>query len=375
MRADYFHFTWCLSVLIISAVGLCQTAPAGAPIPDDPMELATGTVQVATTPQQRASVLGLLEQARENRDLWAAGTSPYAIHISFDSIGGTVSSGPGEMTETWMNPFLFRWSAQMTGYSIDRLFYQGLLYDNKTPGPMPIRLQMARVALEWPLPSGGAGWRTLVRYAAATWNGSPATCVLLSWGGNPPTATAGRRWQESEYCIDAKSGLLDTYSPVPGFYAAYNYSSALSFHGHVLPNEISEYEGGVKVLRIHVDSITDAGPGDPAMFTPSPGMSSPGAIMRGPLRLVAFVPAGSAATGGALQRVIVHATLENDGKVLEAEVVESPDPNLSQAALSYVERTKFPIWAGARLPFQREVFINVHFLPAPSSASAQTSPN
>jgi hypothetical protein len=369
-----FHFTWFLPLLIGSAA-FCQTFQPGTRIPDDPMELATGSIQVAITPQQRASILGLLEQAREDRNLWAPGTPPYTLHVSFDSIGGTVSSGPGEMEETWMSPILFRWSAQMTGYSIDRLFYRGLLYDNKTPGPMPLRLQMVRMALEWPLPSGGAGPRTLLRYATTTWNGSPATCVLLSWGGNPPTPTAGRRWQETEYCIDSKSGLLDTYSPVPAFYVAYDYGSAVNFHGHALPNQIAEYEGGVKVLQVHVDSITDAGSGDPAMFTPSAGMSSPGAIMAGPIRLAAFVSAPSAATGGSIQRVIVHATLENDGKVLEAESVESPDPSLSQAALSFVERTKFPIRARAKLPFQREVLINVHFLPGTPSAAAESGSN
>jgi hypothetical protein len=359
------------AALIVSAAFGQSSPPAAseASVPSDPTELATGPVQVATSPQQRAYLLSLLEQARENRNLWAAGTPPYTVHVSFDSIGGTVSSGQGQMEETWMSPFLFRWSAQMEGYSIDRLFYKGLLYDSKTPGPMPLRLQMVRVALEWPLPSGGAGPRMLVRYATANWNGAPATCVLLSGAGNAPTATNGRRWQETEYCINSKSGLLETYSPVPGFYAAYDYGSALSFHGHVIPNQIVEYEGGVKVLEVHVDSITDAGPADPAMFIPSQGMSSPGPIMRGPLRLSIFAPAGSIARSSATQPVVVHATLENDGKVLEAEVVSGPDPTLSQAALSLVERSKFPLREGTRLPFQREAFINVHFLSGPSPAS------
>lgn len=64
-----------------------------------------------------------------------------------------------------------------------------------------------------------------------------------------------------------------------------------------------------------------------------------------------------------IQPVIVNVILDQKGKVLDAEVVQSPDPTLASAALDVV-------WHSSYLPaqrrdrqVQREAFINVRFTP------------
>ena len=45
------------------------------------------------------------------------------------------------------------------------------------------------------------------------------------------------------YCVDPKTGELQTYSIAPGIYSAYDYTNALAFHGQTLPRRIAVMEG------------------------------------------------------------------------------------------------------------------------------------
>ena len=103
----------------------------------------------------------------------------------------------------------------------------------------------------------------------------------------------------------------------------------------------------------------------PTKFVPTKKMLShgPGAIMVGPFRFPESVPT-PAGYSGVIQPVIVHAILDQKGKVLDAEVVQSADPALASVALEVV-------WHSSYLPaqqrggqLQREAFINVKFTPA-----------
>jgi hypothetical protein len=102
----------------------------------------------------------------------------------------------------------------------------------------------------------------------------------------------GRRWQENEFCIDAKTGPLRTHSEAPGIYTVYNYDGGFHFQGRTLARQITIVEGGATVLQVHIDSISDAS-NDPGQFVPTHKMLShgPGAIRTGPFRLPEWVPA------------------------------------------------------------------------------------
>src|SRR6476620_3369459 len=47
-----------------------------APIPGDPLELATGPAIVADTPEKRSAILNLLERARQNNNWHVSGMKP-----------------------------------------------------------------------------------------------------------------------------------------------------------------------------------------------------------------------------------------------------------------------------------------------------------
>jgi hypothetical protein len=59
--------------------------------------------------------------------------------------------------------------------------------------------------------------------------------------------------------------------------------------------------------------------------------------------------------------VIIHASIDNEGKVLEANALQNSDPSLSNAALAMVKSSTYPPGARAMGPVQTEAFINMEF--------------
>jgi hypothetical protein len=218
---------------------------------------------------------------------------------------------------------------------------------------------MVRSAIFWPV--AGNFSDMLIRSAAASWNGAAVTCALISGVRSKATATPGRRWQEEEFCVDPKSGLLRTYSVAPGIYNVYDYANAFSFHGSTIARQISVVENGKAVLLVQLESLQDADAVDPASLTPTEQMRGPGVVIRGPVRLADFVTSDQIASG-AVQPVIVHALLDVTGKAIEAESLDVENATLSEAALQRVRTRNYGPPVGQGAPVQREVFINVQFV-------------
>jgi len=345
-------------LLLISSTALCQTHVAA--LPTDPLELATGPTLLVNTPERRSLVLGLLERARQQgSELYASGAPPFRLKLSFTSSGQTQYSGSGEMDEIRFSRQLWRWSARLGDYSQLRIFQDGVGYDEKPPGPIPLRLQMVRGAVLWSMIRVRPGAK--MRMATAKWEGMELMCALLS-GDEVPTATPGRRWEEREYCVDPKEGLLRIYSEAPGIYVTYDYHDGPQFHERKLARDIAIVEEGNTVLQIHVESIQDPGRPDPNLFTPTKEMLArgPGLFLRAPVRIPDTAPLPGGNTG-TVQPVIIHATIDNEGKVVEAEPLQSSDPSLTSAAMAAVRRSTYATEQGGRMPSQSEAFIEVEF--------------
>src|SRR5579863_967099 len=336
----------------------CLVATAGlgqnqlAPVPSDPLELATGPVQIADTADKRAAILTLLERARQNDNLHAPAGAPFDLKVSFVSSGQSLYTGPGKMEEVWMSPGTWRWTAHLGDYSQSRIFHNGFAYDTNAHAYLPLRLHVIRSAIFWPISGNLAS--LLISTAAANWKGIPVTCALISGTRSVVMATPGRRWQEEEFCVDPKSGLLETYSVAPGIYNVYDYSNAFQFHGSTIARQISIVENGIPVVQAQLEVLQDAGAVDSGSFTPTAEMQGPGVVIRAPLRLSQFVR-NIPMTSGTIQPVIVHAALDASGKVLEAEALQTTDALISEAALQLVRSSNYgPPTGPGVVPLQRE---------------------
>src|ERR1700727_2636757 len=89
-----------------------QHTPLSAPVPRDPLELATGPIRTATSPTDRDAALQLLTRARSNFALRSGGQG-YDLKASFaaDSLGATNYDGSWEMEDLFAPRIGHRWTA------------------------------------------------------------------------------------------------------------------------------------------------------------------------------------------------------------------------------------------------------------------------
>ena len=353
----------------IAAVGFslaafAQNAPTLPPIPADPLEIVTGQTQVVDTPADLESVLQLLARARNSYALRDA-ASGYDLEVTFTvaSGGQTKYDGAWQMEDLFDPQQGLRWTAQTAaGYSTTRISSNGQFFAEGTASDVPLRLQEARAALFDPIPQNV--YPALIRTSTGIFNGIPVTCVLISGSGNAATATPGRRWEETEACIDPQSGLLQVQSQVPGRYYSYDYANAPQFAGHVLPRKVTVTEGGKTVSEISVDSLTALPAADAGLFVPTAEMRARGAAvaMATAQKISRFSQRGPFKPGVTVQPVCVFGLVSASGKLVEAHSLQPSDPN-SQAAVEAAKRIKFarPAQPGAR-PQQHFVFIVEKFV-------------
>jgi hypothetical protein len=315
--------------------------------PANAQELVTGTVQVPATPAERAAALSLLERARQNSDMHIAGTPPFRLDATFVARGNVTYLGPGALSETWFSGGRWRWTANLAEYSQTRIGRGGAVLDEQAVAVVPIRVQMLREAIFWPVRFGpGVPLRT----APAQRNGKSLTCLLLHGpaGAVEPT----RLWAEQEYCIDNTSGLLDVFSPAPGSYFVYEYGRN-GFHGRSVPDRITASVDGLPALDAQItiaDAAAEDAPTETAAYTPANALAAGQRFL---------VNAPNSFAAGSIQTVIVHTTLSAAGGALEEEVSTSSDSKLNQAALDIVRQHAFP----AALS-QRDAYVSVGFVPA-----------
>jgi hypothetical protein len=301
------------------------------PVPTDPLELVTGNAQPVQDAVQRAAIVSLLANARALSNVRA---HAYDLKTNFTSSGSSSSDGSWQLENTSPGRGLYRWAAQGPGYSVINLFQNSLLYSSQPGAGVPLRLAQVHAAIF--NVDTFAGPRASIRTAAANLNGMEVTCALVERMSPPKAVTGGRQWEESEFCIEPKAGLLMTYSPVPGLYILYDYSSATHFHDKIIPGKFTITEAGHSVIEARTESVSDPGNLDRSLFDPSTLTSVGVGPMETPpwnFRSRAFNSTGAAQ---ALQVVVVHAMVLPDGRISDAETIASSDASLNQQAL---ERT------------------------------------
>jgi hypothetical protein len=354
-------FIGLLSLLLFmpGATALAQSKLPVNPPPANSLELANGAIHVVETPQERAAVIELVEKARQNADLHSPGSPAFTLKLSFTASGNAQVTGAGDMEETWLQPYAFRWKVRLGDYSLTRIATDHGIFDEPAAESVPMRVHMLRTAIFWPV--GFQSMHTLIRTAKANWRGKDVTCVLASGDMNDPTPTPGRRWVEREFCVDSKTGLLQIFSDAPGIYVVYDYSNALQFHGRTVPGQISVMEGNTSVLEAHLESITEAAGTGPELLTVSKEMAArrAGPLLGGTLRFPRLVPLPPGAQ--MIQPVIVHAIVAGGGRVVDAELLDASAGTLGEAALNMVRHATYP----EREPNARrqyEVFVDVKFI-------------
>jgi hypothetical protein len=315
----------------------------------DKNELVTGQTEILVTPEQRQSAVNLLENVQRNFNV-AMSRFPYTMKVSFTASGDTQYEGAGTMEADEALPN-WRWTASIGGLTSERMMARGKVYGSADPVPM--RVQMLREALFRPI--SGLPAQKAIRVADVDMEGKQVKCVLLA--GMSPRAGLPRQWWDREYCVEQSTGLLMISSEAAGVYAVYDYTNAVSFHGHTLPRQITFFQAEKQVLDIRLDSMTDGVERADTLFDPAAAgaLTAPTFLMSSAQWTPLRVDEGPQGPLVRIEPVIVHATVSNDtGKVLEAEAVGNSD--LSGRALEFVKQMAY-----APTGFQRDLYVAVEF--------------
>jgi len=72
-----------------------------------------------------------------------------------------------------------------------------------------------------------------------------------------------------------------------------------------------------------------------------------------------------------VQPMTVHSSVGDDGAMLEEEPLEQPDPARTQTALDLVKHTRFMQQIQSGKPGQRDICIEVDFLPNAAAGRGQ----
>ena len=306
----------------------------------------------------RRAALELLNAAKAPMRLLAPQTPPYLLTVSFTATGAE-KSGEGELTELWLGPHNWRWTARLADFSMARVGTQSGSFDEKPVGIVPMRVHMLRNAIFWA--AQGLTAASQFRSASVEWQGRAATCLLVSDRQDGGDTTQARRWDESEYCIDDATKLLQTLSIAPGSYTVYSYAGA-SYHGRPMPDRIRTFINGTAVIdasfRIDEPNVP---PGTVQKATPEMMAAGSPPTLDEPMHLRLELPRASATETS--MPVMVHAQPDADGKVLEAEICASADPVFASAALQWVKG-----FQSGRSNLQSQVYFDILFAPAVGDA-------
>jgi hypothetical protein len=361
-------------VLLCIVAGCCLSSAAVSPVPADPLELVTGPVQVADSPAARDAAIQLLGRARNSFTLRSGGRADgqgFDLKVSFavNSLGQTDYDGDWTMEDRFDPKLGFRWTASATGYSVTEVSSNGSVYREATNNSIPLRLQEARSALFEPIPTAAYLSHEAIRTSTVNFGGAALTCVLFSDAANAATASAGRKWEETEECIDPQSGLLQVHSPVPGRYARYDYSSAPQFGGRVLPRRVTVTEAGQMVSQISVDSLTGFSTSESALFVPTANMKAkgPATAITSAQKISRISGQGPLTAEMSIRPICVFGLVNSSGQLVEAHSLQPSDPN-SQAAVDDAKLINFPTPAGpGAKPQQHFVFVIEKFVSLPST--------
>lgn len=357
----------CLPLTALALTAFGQNSARTAPVPRDPLELATGQIQAANTPADRETALQLLGRARGNFALRTA-RQGYDLKVSFtaDSNGETNYDGAWEMEDQFVPKQGHRWTATTaSGYTTTSIATAGgEIYGDGTASAVPLRLHEARGVLFDPLQSPAYADHGSIRTAMATFHGATVTCLLLSRSRNTANRGSGRDWEEAEECIDPQSGLLQVHSEAPGRYASYDYSDAPQFGGHILPRSVTITEGGRVVSKISVESMQGITASDPSLFVPTDAMKAkgPAVAMTSATKVSRIQGQGPFTSAVTLRPVAVFGMVTPAGHLVEAHALQPSDPN-SQAAVEDAKKIDFsPMTPAGSPPGQHFVFVIEKFV-------------
>jgi hypothetical protein len=332
---------------------------AVALVPWDPNELASGNIVARTEPVDRVAALTLVRKAAANGFTHNPNMNPFDYKVTFTATGNLKYIGQGQITETWLSGQNWRVTESIGNYSLVRIGYANRIADQQSVSMIPMRAQMLRNEVMWAIGQINGRAPAGIRTATAQFNGQPVTCVLLSGVTGQMTQTQSRLWEETEYCVSNSTGLLLIHSVVPGTYTVFGYTKHLQFHGKAMPDHLTTYVAGARVIDADMTVADPSISSDQLTLTRATiANDRPAMTLSEGIQVPLELP--GPASLRAIQIAMVHAEINAEGTVTDVELSAASDPDLALSALDAVKQMNFGRSG------QSHAYIEVRFVPQSS---------
>jgi len=149
---------------------------------------------------------------------------------------------------------------------------------------------------------------------------------------------------------------LQVHSAAPGTYTVFGYTKNLQFHGKTLPDHLTTYVAGARVIDADLTITDPTVSSDQLTLTQAMiANARSGMVLSEGMRMPMNVP--GPASLSAIQIAMVHAELDAQGNVTDLELSAASDAGLVQSALDAVKQMSF---GGGG---QSHAYIKVRFVP------------
>jgi TonB family protein len=351
-----------LSAAVFIMCGTSILASGQSPIPT-----AATAAAIATPSAEEMS--SMIQSSDTANQLESSATPPFHLKAhfeTFDYLGKPDGSGTVEIF--WDGSSRFRHEVTYRDHTRTEVHTEKGTFVADDGFLSSLSQNQLILGFFYPLPSSRGVERSDLVYKSLQLPGISMDCVILT-----PKLAAGIpvNFQEIQrvYCFNKDSHVLRLAQLPQNMTLVYN--NVTIFHGKSVPQALKLTQGSITRGQMHID-VSDWRPTDDATFLASKGSEEITSTGRG--RWSGGVTAGSAIKThtapiyppqGMQSRmqgsVVLYALISRKGDISDLEIVSSPDPSLTAAAMDSVRKWKYepPLLNGK--PVETETTITVNF--------------
>jgi hypothetical protein len=272
------------------------------------------------------------QQAREMTDIFAAGPlqiqAKFRVHVLSGEFGGSYQYSQIEKDE-------YREDFQIVDFHELVVYRRGERFVQRSKDLEPLPIWYVRELVY--LSRTAVGKAPVSKLRTTTQNGENVRCYSFERGAFGPSEFSGY-----EACFEVNTGPLATVEwSFNNELHRFEYSNFLHDQDKLFPGTMRRFRNGALIAEVNVDAITHS-PADAKLLDPPTGALKEDACST-------FKPAEAEYRSGYFQirseyksaSVVIAGSLDDRGKIREAEIQQSGGPKIDAAALRAIKEIHF----------------------------------
>jgi TonB family protein len=360
LRGTILRLSSAVFLLCIPSIVAFGQAPA--PTADTAAAVATPSAEEMSRVIQSSDTANQLE---------SSATPPFHLKARFDTfdyLGKPDGSGTVEIF--WDGSSRFRHVVTYRGHTRTEVHTEKGRFVSDDGFLSSLSQNQLILGFFYPLPGARGIEQSDLVYKSLQLPGISMDCVVVTPKLGPGIPVNFQEIQRA-YCLTKDSHILRLAQLPPHMALVYN--DVIIFHGRSVPRVLKLTQGSITRGQMHIEDVSDWTPPDDAIFHAPEGSEEITSTGRG--RWSGGVTAGAAKIKnisapirppqGVLfltkGNVVLHALISRTGDISDLEVVSSPGPSLTDAAMDSVRKWKYEPYVLNGKAVEVETTITVNF--------------